>query len=213
MDAIDVRQRKMVCFDMDGTLLDGEVLDAVAERCGIGDEVRRITDLAMNGMIGFEDAVRMRLGLLKGLPVSRLIEIADSVPLMPGAVELIARLKEKGFVTGMITGGFSPVARRVSERLGLDFFVANDLGESGGLLNGDFGMVVSANKGDLLKKEAMRFRAQMVFAVGDGSNDLGMLMAADVGIAFCPKPALEERARVCIKEKDLMRVWDYIGEV
>ncbi len=204
--------RGLVCFDMDSTLVDGETLDILAERKGVSDEVKKITDQAMNGKMDFDDAVKKRIGLLEGMKVSEVFDIAGNIPFMPGAKDTIRRLKENGFVTGMITGGFSIVAERISRELGLDFFVANELQVEDGALTGGFQLHVNGNKEKLMMEEARRFRAGKVFAVGDGMNDLGMLLAADVGIAFCPKPALEEKAEFCVKEKDLTKVLDFIRE-
>ena len=196
----------MVCFDMDGTLLDGEFLDTLAAEAGVGEEVARITALAMGGSLDFEEAVRKRLQLLRGFPVSRIEQIVDSFPLMPGAEEAVRRLKQEGFVTGLITGGFSLAAERVSRRLGLDFFIANDIGADGGRLDGGFTLRVNGNKGELVRRTAGEMGCPFVFAVGDGANDIAMLEAADVGIAFCAKPVVEAHAARIVREKDLMAV-------
>jgi phosphoserine phosphatase len=198
------RGRPLVCFDMEGTLLDGETLDTLAARAGVGDDVRRITELAMGGRMDFERAVEARLSLLRGMPVAEVHDVADSLPLMPGAYELIARLKERGVLTGMITGGFSIVADRVAGRLGLDFCVSNEIQEKDGALTGGFHLTVNGNKGELMMEHARRLRAGKVFAVGDGANDICMIKAADVGIAFCAKPVLEKEALHSVREKDLM---------
>jgi phosphoserine phosphatase len=198
--------RPLVCFDMEGTLLDGETLDTLAARAGVEGEVRRITELAMGGRMDFRQAVEARLSLLRGMPVAEVVDVADSLPLMPGAEELIARLKERGVMTGMVTGGFSLVADRVAERLGLDFCVSNEIHEKDGALTGGFELAVSGNKGEIMREQARRLGAGRVFAVGDGANDIGMIRAADVGIAFCAKPVLEKEAAHCVKEKDMMRI-------
>ncbi len=207
-----MERKCLICFDVDSTLIDGEPLDDMAEEAGVGSEVKNITESAMRGEMEFEEAVRKRLMLLQGFPVSRLEEIVDGIPLMNGAEQLIRTLKERGFVTGTISGGFSIAVERVAEKLGLDFFIANTLEVKDGRLTGGFDLKVNGNKHELLRKAAEEFHVEKTFAVGDGANDIAMLKAADVGIAFCAKASVNKTASCIISEKNLMKVADFVGD-
>jgi phosphoserine phosphatase SerB len=202
----------LACFDMDGTLIDAETLDTIAREIGAEEKVRKITGLAMTGQMDFYEAVRLRLKLLKGVTLETIERIADGLPLMPGAEELVARLKERGFVTGIITGGFDIVAERVAKRLGMDFWIANKLVFERGHMTGGFELEVNGNKDVLMRGLRERLNAELTLAVGDGVNDIPLLRAADIGIAFCAKQAVNEQVRLQVGEKDLTRILDIIGD-
>jgi len=203
--------KKLACFDMDGTLIDCEFLEEVAKEIGIEKEVAEITRQGMLGEIGFRQSLEKRVRLLKGMEVRRMLEIARNVPLMPGAVEAVARLKQAGFYVVMITGGFECVAEVIAKRVGVDRFVANNFEVEEGCLTGGFVLRVDGNKDVLLKEFVGVFGAKFVVAVGDGYNDIPMLRAADVGIAFNAKKCVEDAVEFCVRKKDLMCVLDVLG--
>ncbi|MBI2971069.1 MAG: phosphoserine phosphatase SerB [Candidatus Aenigmarchaeota archaeon] len=200
----------LVCFDMDGTLIDCEPLVEMAKEKGVFEEVKAITEKAMNGEMDFSVAVEKRVEMLKGLPCRRLEALAEEMPIMPGARELVSFLKEKGFVTGILTGGFGIVAKKVSEKLGGDFYIANDVEIKSGMLTGKIALRITDNKGEIIECLKKTYNPPITIAVGDGFTDIPMLKAADIGIAFMPKPAVKETILVVIEEKNLMKVADII---
>jgi len=206
-----VQRKKLICFDMDSTLVDCETLEVLAEEVGLKEQVNLITNLAMNGELDFEEAVRRRLDLLKGFPVQKIEQIAENIPLMPGAKELIPALKKKGFVVGMITGSYDIVARKIARKLDLDFFVANNLEIQEGKITGGFALKVNQNKDEHLLEAKKQFGSELTIAVGDGAIDLPMLKAADIGIAFCAKPKVNENIHLKIKEKNLLKILDIVS--
>ena len=196
------RAMRLVAFDVDSTLIQGELIDEVAKEAGCGAEVGALTVAAMAGELDFESALRARVALLKGLDVSVLMRIAAEVPFTPGARTLVATLKRLGFDVVAFSGGFSMMTNIVGERLGLDATHANDLEVIDGRLTGRLeGRVVDrARKGELLAELAGRAGiplAQTV-AVGDGANDLDMLSRAGLGIAFNAKKVLRDVADATI---------------
>jgi phosphoserine phosphatase len=196
------RAMRLVAFDVDSTLIQGELIDEVAKEAGCGAEVGALTVAAMAGELDFESALRARVALLKGLDVNVLMRIAAEVPFTPGARTLVATLKRLGFDVVAFSGGFSMMTDIVGERLGLDATHANDLEVIDGRLTGRLeGRVVDrARKGELLAELAGRAGiplAQTV-AVGDGANDLDMLGRAGLGIAFNAKKVLRDVADATI---------------
>ena len=196
------RAMRLVAFDVDSTLIQGELIDEVAKEAGCGAEVGALTVAAMAGELDFESALRARVALLKGLDVNVLMRIAAEVPFTPGARTLVATLKRLGFDVVAFSGGFSMMTNIVGERLGLDATHANDLEVIDGRLTGRLeGRVVDrARKGELLAELAGRAGiplAQTV-AVGDGANDLDMLGRAGLGIAFNAKKVLRDVADATI---------------
>ncbi len=189
----------LICFDMDGTLLDGEPLEILAREFGKEGEVKKITDLAMAGTINFKESVALRLSLLKGLETRRIREISKTLPLVEGAEELIGKLKKTGFHVAMITGGFDSIAEIIAEKLKIDEFRANKLEEENGVLTGGFNLVVNENKDRLLREIAERINANLVIAVGDGANDMPMLKAADIGIGFRVREILSKEVKHPVK--------------
>jgi phosphoserine phosphatase len=202
----------LVIFDMDGTLLACETLEVIAKEIGVVKEVKEITDAAMNGKLDFEEAVKMRLNLLRGIGVEKIVEIAHELPLMQGAQRTINVLKKKGFKIGIITGGFELVAEVIADKLGVDFFVANKLEVVGGVLTGEFKLNVNGNKDLLLRNAALHWGAKITVAVGDGANDIPMLKEADLGIGFNGKPVVVAAANKNI-QNDLRNILPIIDPI
>jgi phosphoserine phosphatase len=200
----------LICFDMDGTLIDAETLDVIAKEIGVEKQVIKITDLAMNGQLDFEESLKKRLELLKGVSEKKIKTISNNFKLMPGAKELVLKLRQKGFVVCIITGGFDIVAEKIGKKLGIDFIIANTLELENGKINGDFQLRVNGNKHKLLRKIREAVNAKITVAVGDGANDLLMLEEADIGIGFNVKPKLNKQVKLKIKEKNLLKVLDFI---
>lgn len=201
-------ERGMAVFDMDSTLIDMECIDAIAASTGCGDKVAAITERAMRGDIDFEQSLRERVSLLKGVHLEVLDIIRDELPVMPGTAELLRVLRERRWRTVLVSGGFTWFADELARRFNFDVVVSNflEFGEDD-LLTGTLGgRIVDAQvKADTLVQLTAQYglpRSQ-VLAVGDGANDIPMLQAAGFGVAFMAKPALREVADYCLDEKDL----------
>ncbi len=198
-DDIFRRNRRLVCFDMDSTLIQAEVIDELAAAAGVGEEVASITAAAMRGELDFQASFRRRLALLKGLDARVLADIADRLPITEGADRLIASLRHLGYKIAILSGGFRYFAEHLQARFGIDYVYANQLEVRDGRLTGEVvGEIVDgARKAELLREIAARegIRLEQVIAVGDGANDLPMLSIAGLGIAFHAKPIVQERAR------------------
>jgi phosphoserine phosphatase len=192
------RAKRLIVMDVDSTLVQGEVVEHLAEQAGCADEVAAITEQAMSGDLDFAEALRRRVALLEGLPVTALDEVRDHLVLTPGANTLVRTLKRLGFVLAIVSGGFSQITDELAARLGIDYAAANKLEVVDGRLSGRLtGSIVDrAAKADLLE----RFAAQagvptsQTVAVGDGANDLDMLTRAGLGIAFNAKPVVRQAA-------------------
>lgn len=202
MDSAFRRNRRLVVFDMDSTLIEAEVIDELAKRAGVGKQVIAITESAMRGEIDFKESFSKRLALLKGLDQSCLKEIASELKLTEGAEKLISTLRVLGYRTAIISGGFEFFGNYIKDKLGMDYVFANKLEVIEGKLSGEVcGEVVDAEKkAQLLKELAQkeRINLQQVIAVGDGANDLKMLSVAGLGIAFRAKPLVKESAKQSI---------------
>ena len=196
------RAKRLVVFDVDSTLVQGEVIEVLAEHAGCAEQVRAITEAAMRGELGFAEALHARVALLAGLPTTVLDEVAGELELMPGARTTIRTLRRLGFTCGVVSGGFTRVVQPLAEDLGLDFCIANELEVVGGVLTGRvLGPVVDrAEKAAALRRAADRFEVPLAqcVAVGDGANDIDMLTTAGLGIAFNAKPALRKVADTAI---------------
>jgi phosphoserine phosphatase len=209
------RNRRLVAFDMDSTLIGAEVIDELAKRAGAGEEVSRITESAMRGEIDFKESLRRRVSTLEGLPESVLAEVAAEVPLTEGAERLISVLKGLGYKIAILSGGFTYFGKRLKNLLGVDYVYANELeivdGRLTGRIQGD--IVDGAKKAELLKKIAKKERISLkqVIAVGDGANDLPMLDVAGLGIAFHAKPVVREEAEQAISNLGLDAILYFLG--
>jgi phosphoserine phosphatase len=192
------RNRRLFAFDMDSTLIEGEVIDELAKLAGVADEVVKITESAMRGEIEFQQSFRLRVALLRGLKETRVRNLLDTIPLVEGAEQLIGTLKMLGYKTAILSGGFNFFAQHLQRRLGIDYVFANDLDIVDGVVSGEVRtpIVDGARKAELLRQIAGQENISLdqVVAVGDGANDLPMLGIAGMGIAFRAKPLVRQTA-------------------
>ena len=204
------KTKKLIAFDMDGTILNAEAIDEIAKRAGVQDKVAELTRRAMEGEIDFEYALKERVKMLKGLPVKVVEEVAESLPIAKGAKEIIDALKRMGFITVLITGGFDVVARRIAEKLGFDYWFANKLGVENGRLNGEVEILISGGESKLkvLKEIAKSHGIDLeeCIAVGDGANDLLVLENVGLGIGFKPKPIVTREAKAVVNIDDMRAI-------
>jgi phosphoserine phosphatase len=215
VDDVYRRNRRLVAFDMDSTLIQTEVIDELASAAGVGEEVARITEAAMNGQLDFRESLLRRVALLEGLDEGVLDEISARLPLTPGAERLVRTLGSLGYRTAILSGGFTFFGRHLQKRLGIDFLFANDLEVENGRLTGRVrGEIVDgARKAELLRQiaEEVGIRLEQTIAVGDGANDLPMLDAAGLGIAFHAKPKVRASAEQVISNLGLDGILYLIG--
>jgi len=209
------RNRRLIVFDMDSTLIQVEVIDELAKAAGVGRQVAAITESAMRGEIDFQESFRRRMALLKGLDERVLEEIAMQLPITEGAERLISNLKKLGYHIGILSGGFTYFANHLKNRLGVDCVSANELDIRDGRLSGEVkGEIVDgAKKAELLARmaEEMDISLQQVIAVGDGANDLPMLSLAGLGVAFHAKPIVRKNARHAISTLGLDGILYLLG--
>ena len=214
-DTVYRRNRRLVAFDMDSTLIDAEVIDELAKIHGVGAEVAAITERAMRGELVFRDSFRQRAALLKGLSESALRQVAESVKLNEGAHRLIRALKLFGYKTALISGGFQYVGEHLKQKLGIDHVHANRLVIRDGVMTGEVeGPIIDAGrKAELLLEIARKegISRQQTIALGDGANDLPMLSAAGLGIAYHAKPLVKESASHAISNFGLDSVLYLLG--
>ena len=214
-DNIFRRNRRLVVFDMDSTLIDAEVIDELAIEAGVGQQVAEITEAAMQGKLDFKQSFEQRLALLEGLDASVLPKIAQRLQLNEGAEHLISTLKKLGYKTAIVSGGFSFFGEYLQEILGVDYVYANQLdienGKVTGRVKGD--IIDGQRKADLLRELAERdgLMLEQVIAVGDGANDLPMLDIAGLGIAFRAKPLVEASAKQAISSLGLDGILYLLG--
>ena len=210
------RMRRLICFDMDSTLVQTECINELAARAGVGAEVAAITESAMRGEIDFKESFRRRVALLKGLDASVMQEIAENMPITEGVDRLMEVLKRAGYKIAILSGGFTYFGEYIQRKYGIDYVYANEL-EIGddGLLTGRYvgDIVDGRRKADLLKLIAQmeKVNLEQTIAVGDGANDLPMLSAAGLGIAFHAKPRVAESARQSINTIGLDGVLYFLG--
>lgn len=209
------RSRRLVCFDMDSTLIQVEVIDELAKAAGVGEQVAAITESAMRGEIDFAESFRQRMALLEGMDESVLKDIAINLPITEGAERLIAHLRHFGYKVAILSGGFTYFANYLKEKLGIDYVYANQLDFENGKLTGKVkGEIVDGQmKAKLLIKiaEEEGISTEQVIAVGDGANDLPMLAIAGLGIAFHAKPIVKEQAQHSITNLGLDAILYLLG--
>ncbi len=209
------RMRRLICFDMDSTLIQTEVIDELAERAGVGEQVKAITEQAMQGEIDFEESFRKRVKLLKGLDVSVMREIATQLPITEGLQRLMKVLQKVGFKTAILSGGFTYFGNYLKEQYGFDYMYANELEIVNGKLTGNYvGDVVDGKrKAELLRLIAQveRIDLRQTVAVGDGANDLPMLGIAGLGIAFHAKPKVKQNAEQSLSSVGIDGILYFLG--
>mgnify|MGYP002617670291 CR=1 FL=1 len=209
------RMRRLICFDMDSTLIETEVIDELAIRTGVGDQVKAITDAAMRGEIDFCESFRQRCALLKGLDVSVMQEIAENLPITEGVDRLMRILKKVGFKIAILSGGFTYFGNYLKQKYNIDYVYANELEVENGKLTGrHVGDIVDGKR----KAELLRLIAQVenvdirqTVAVGDGANDLPMISIAGLGIAFHAKPKVKATAKQSISTIGLDGILYFLG--
>lgn len=209
------RNRRLVVFDMDSTLIQSEVIDELAAEAGVGEQVAAITERAMRGELDFDASFRARVALLKGLEESALERVRERIQLTEGAERLIATLKALGYRTAILSGGFTWFGNHLKQHLGIDYVYANELEMQDGRVTGQVtGTIVNgARKAELLKEIARQegIRLAQTIAVGDGANDLPMLSIAGLGIAFRAKPLVKQSAEQSISTLGLDGILYLVG--
>ena len=209
------RNRRLVAFDMDSTLVEAEVIDELAKLAGVGEQVSAITERAMRGEIDFSESFRTRVALLEGLHQSALEQVAAQLKITEGAEHLISTLRTLGYKTAILSGGFTYFARHLQARLGMDYVYANELDIANGVVTGKIkGTIVDGTrKAELLRQLAdeQGIDLQQVIAVGDGANDLPMLSIAGLGIAFRAKPLVQKSAEQSITTLGLDAILYLLG--
>ncbi len=209
------RTKRMIVFDMDSTLIQAEVIDEFARELGRYDEVAAITERAMGGKMDYDESLKLRCAQLQGLDTEAIDRVFSRIQLTPGAQDLIAVLKKLGYKIALISGGFTCVAERIKDRLGIDYADATQLEIVGGKVTDKIipPIVNAQRKADLLELIAQQEKIQLdqVIAVGDGANDLLMLERAGLGIAFNAKPAVREKAQLALSQKNMSAILYLLG--
>ena len=209
------RNKRLIVLDADMTFLQCEVIDELGKLAGVGDKIAAITRQAVNGEMDFKSALLKRVKLLKGLPIEKLHQLSNSLPLTPGAESLVNILKYLGYKIALVSGGFQFFIDKIRDNYGLDYGVANQLKIENGKVSGELeGQIIDAEAKEktlvaLAKKEG--FSLRQVVAVGDGANDLKMLARAGLGIAFNAKPLVHRHARASINQSNLKLILYFLG--
>ncbi|HFI0419716.1 TPA: phosphoserine phosphatase SerB [Streptococcus suis] len=200
----------LLVMDVDSTLILEEGIDLLGEEAGVGEQVAAITERAMRGELDFEEALRERVALLKGLPVSVFDRIMEKIHFTPGAADLVAELKHRGYKVAVVSGGFHETVDRLAAQLELDYVRANRLEVVDGFLTGQVlgEIVTKETKKSCLEAWATEngLELSQTIAMGDGANDLPMIQTAGIGVAFCAKPIVQEQAPYQINEKNLYKL-------
>jgi len=209
------KNKRMICFDMDSTLVNMEGIDEMARKAGVHREVARITEKAMRGDFDFEEALRQRVAMLKGLALDDVMDIRNHMMLSEGAEELLTTLKWLGFKLGIVSGGFDIFADHLKDRFNLDFAFANQLDMKNGVLTGKLNgeIVDAALKARILNQVAcdLVIPLDQVVAIGDGANDALMLSQAGLGIAYNAKKGLDRVANVALSEANFNHIFHLLG--
>ena len=209
------RNKRLIVLDADMTFLQCEVIDELGKLAGVGDKIAAITRQAVNGEMDFKSALLKRVKLLKGLPIEKLHQLSDSLPLTPGAESLVNILKYLGYKIALVSGGFHFFIDKIRDSYGLDYGVANQLKIENGKVSGELeGQIIDAEAKEktlvaLAEKEG--FSLRQVVAVGDGANDIKMLARAGLGIAFNAKPLVQRHARASINHSNLKLILYFLG--
>jgi len=214
-DNVFRRNKRLIVFDMDSTLIQTEVIDELAEIAGAGEEVRAITHRAMNGEIDFDESLKLRVSKLKGLETAKMQQILEDLPLTPGVEEFIKTIKSLGYKVALISGGFNFFADALKIKLGLDYSFANELQIEDGKLTGHVtGTIVNANQKAILVKliaQQENISLEQVVAIGDGANDLPMLATAGLGIAFHAKDVVRKAAQQHLSHGPMTSILYFLG--
>ena len=204
---------KLVVFDLDNVIIDGEGIDEIGKLVNVEDQIAAITEQAMQGELNFETSIKQRVGLLEGAAVDDIKKLADEMPLMAGAEETVKSLKENGFDVIIISGSFDIIANTIKQKLPVDEIFTNSLVSKDGVLTGEVtGPLVSGTKLDILKEYIADagYTLDECISVGDGANDISMIESAKYGIAFNAKPTLKENADIIVETRNLTDVLDVI---
>jgi len=209
------RNKRLIVFDMDSTLIQSEVIDELAKVHGVGDQVHEITERAMNGEIDFDESLRQRVGLLKGLKEEKLAGVLENIKLTEGVEDFVKTVKSLGYKVAIISGGFNYFANAFKERLGLDYAFSNELDFQNGELTGRVtGPIVNAEKKamlvDMLSQQE-NIKLEQVVAIGDGANDLPMLAKAGLGIAFHAKDIVKKNAEQHMSHGPMTSILYFLG--
>ena len=209
------KARGLCVLDVDGTLIEEEVIDLLGKEAGCEKEVAQLTAQAMRGELDFESSLKKRVSQLKGLSIDAFDKIYHELHLSENAVQFIKTLKESQIEVGLVSGGFTIIVEKLAKEFGIPLFVANQLEISDGHLTGNLiGPVISREvKEETLVSWANRLEVPLecTIAIGDGANDLKMLKRAGLGIAFCAKDIVEKEINLQVDDRDMMKVLDKIG--
>lgn len=203
---------RLFLFDVDSTLINQEVIELIAAHAGVEGRVKEITERAMAGELDFQASLKERVALLANLPESVIEDVRSDITLTTGAAELISNLQSQGDIVAVVSGGFTKVITPLMKTLNIQLFRANELEVFEGRLTGKVeGAIVDRQaKAEYLTELKLKLKPSQTIAIGDGANDIDMVEAADIGIAFCAKDALNDVADIVIKKRDLREILNYL---